>query len=236
MTRLKELDRLKDQFIARVGHELRTPITNLKLYLELLDRGRPDRQSDYRAVLHREANRLRRLVDSFMEMLQLQADAGTLVQVPTDMHRVVTELLEEYAAAAVEQELTIDYQPDERLPLALADPIAMNRVVSILLENALNYTPHGGLVSVTTAVQTDADRAWVTLTVRDTGSGFLPEEIPYLFERFYRGEAARDFTKPGAGLGLSICKKIMDRLGGRITLDNVPGKGAALTVWLKPIG
>ncbi|HLF24995.1 MAG TPA: ATP-binding protein [Anaerolineae bacterium] len=233
MTRLKELDRLKDRFIARVGHELRTPIANVKLYLELLERGKPERQAEYRVILHREANRLRRLVDSFIEMLLLESDAEPIALAPTNLHRIMVDLLNPHYPTALEQGLSIEYRPDPELPPALADSAAVSRAVSILLENALNYTPRGGKISVTTSTQVYADKDWVTLTVRDTGAGFLPEELPQLFARFFRGDAARDFTKPGVGLGLSICKTLVDKLGGRITVDNQPGQGAALTIWLK---
>jgi signal transduction histidine kinase len=118
----------------------------------------------------------------------------------------------------------------------MTDPALFVRALSILLENAFNYTPRGGWVMVTTEARRQDNRDWVTLSVQDSGPGISIEEIPHLFERFYRGKAAEDYATPGVGLGLAICKAIVDKLGGRITVESQAGSGATFTVWLRPAG
>jgi signal transduction histidine kinase len=102
------------------------------------------------------------------------------------------------------------------------------------LTNAINYTPPGGLITVTIAPRQHDGQDWATFTVKDTGPGIAPIDLPHLFERFYRGEVGRKSGAPGTGLGLAISSKIVDRLGGHITIESRPGQGAAFTVWLKP--
>jgi two-component system sensor histidine kinase BaeS len=100
------------------------------------------------------------------------------------------------------------------------------------MTNALAYTPADGYVTVQTAVQLVDNQPWVTLTVRDTGPGISAEDLSHIFERFYRGAAARDYRTPGTGLGLSISQAIITRLGGRLTVDSSLGQGAVFTIWL----
>jgi two-component system sensor histidine kinase BaeS len=102
------------------------------------------------------------------------------------------------------------------------------------MTNAINYTPTGGLVTLSTAVQPQDGTDWVTVTIRDTGNGIPPHEVPHLFERFFRGTISRKVGVPGTGLGLAICKEIVEQMGGHITLESQAGQGAAFTVWLRP--
>lgn len=233
ITHLKELDRLKDQFVSRIGHELRTPVANIKLYLELLERGKPDKYAQYVETLLRETDRLRRLIDGFLEMAQI--DAGVVVVHPThvDLNHLAADLIAGRMNLAAERGLTIEPHVDPHLPLAYTDLTLIAQVMSTMLDNALNYTPHGGRITSTTAVRRHADRDWITFSVQDTGPGLSSEEITHIFERFYRGEAARDFKVPGAGLGLSIAQEIIKQLDGRITVESEPREGATFTMWLK---
>ncbi|HKZ84977.1 MAG TPA: PAS domain S-box protein [Anaerolineae bacterium] len=235
ITLRKELDRLKNQFVSRIGHELRTPVANVKLYLDLLEHGKPDKREQYRHILLRETERLRRLIEGFLEMSQLDAGAIPIHLVPADLNRLVVDLVSGRSAVAAERGLTLTHHPAPDLPQALADPALLAQVLSKLLENALNYTPRGGCITVTTAVRDQADQDWITCSVQDVGPGISPEDMLHLFERFYRGEAARDFTTPGVGLGLAICKAIVDRLGGRLTAESWVGGGTVFTVWLRPV-
>jgi signal transduction histidine kinase len=109
----------------------------------------------------------------------------------------------------------------------------LSQVVANLLTNALQYTPRGGVL-VSTARREDDGRIWCALSVRDTGLGIAPEEHPRIFERFYRGEGSRRVRAPGTGLGLAICSEIVERHGGKITLESQPGEGSCFTVWLPP--
>ena len=114
------------------------------------------------------------------------------------------------------------------------DRALVAKAIGHLLDNALYYTPHGGHIHLTTALHSDAGQEWITAAVQNDGPGISAEELPHIFERFYRGEAARDYKVPGAGLGLSIAEAIATTLGGRLTVDSVPDQSVTFTLWLKP--
>jgi signal transduction histidine kinase len=121
------------------------------------------------------------------------------------------------------------------VPLVQASVNFVSQILSNLLTNATQYTPPGGQIVVSTARRVRADKLWVTFTVKDTGPGISAEDLPRLFERFYRGEVGRRSGAPGTGLGLAICRDMVDKLGGQITIASEPGQGTAFTVWLKPV-
>lgn len=231
ITHLKELARLKDAFASQIGHELRTPITNIRLYHDLLAR-KPQDLARYMKVLQRETNRLENLVEGFIEISLLNADAFPIKPTLVDCGQVVTQLAQRYEEIAQQQQITLAtyLQPD--LPWVLADPNLLHQALHKLLENALHYTPTGGQVSIATAVTLRDGSEWITCCITDTGPGITMAEQPYLFERFYRGKTPQEFNVPGAGLGLPISHEIISKLGGHITLVSEPGQGAAFTVWL----
>ena len=231
---LEHLDRLKDQFIANINHELRTPLTNIELYVTLLEHGRPEKQDGYLRTLHHEMDRLEKLIEDLLEFSQLDLSSGPIQVAPTDLNRLAVALVADRSTLAGDRGLLLDCLPDPDLPPALADPDKIDQAVSNLVANAMNYTPRGGSVTLITAVRRWADSEWVTLSVGDTGPGISAEEMPHLFERFFRGEASLRFNVPGTGLGLAICKELVEWMGGRITVESQPGQGAAFTVWLKP--
>ncbi|HZY42736.1 MAG TPA: HAMP domain-containing sensor histidine kinase, partial [Anaerolineae bacterium] len=231
--RLQELDRAKDQFVSNVSHELRTPLANIKLYLSLLERGKPDKYGEYLQTLRREQGRLEKMIDDLLDLSRLDLGVTRIEPVPTQLDHLLRQLVADRVNLAIERGLTLDYEAASDLPLALVDPERLTEVVTNLVTNAINYTPSGGSVLVQVDVKS-SDDPWVTFTVRDTGPGVSAKDLPHLFERFYRGEVGRRASAPGTGLGLAISKEIIDRLGGRITVESEPGYGAAFTVWLRP--
>lgn len=232
ITRQKELDRLKDQFVSNVSHELRTPLANVMLHIGLLTRGRPERRDIYLRTLQREAERLRKMIEDLLDLSKLDRGVMPIRLASTDVHQLLESLVLDRAALAAQRGLTLQYQPAPDLPMAVTDGSKLTQVISNLLTNALNYTPSGGEVSVSSALQRTADRRWLTIQVRDTGPGIAAKDLAHLFKRFYRGEAGRTTDAPGAGLGLAISHEIVQRLGGRITVISEPGHGAAFTIWL----
>ena len=231
----KELERLKDEFVSNVSHELRTPIANVKLYISLLTRGKPEKYDAYLQTLRREAARLEKLIEDLLDLSRLDLGRQPIVLTPTDVNQLTAQLIADRTALAASHQLLIDYRADSPLVLAQADPAMLNQVVSNLLTNAINYTPAGGVITVTTAARERDEQTWITITIHDTGPGISPHDRTRLFERFFRGEAGRKSGAPGTGLGLAISAQIMSKLNGSITLDSPPGDGAAFTVWLKPI-
>jgi PAS domain S-box-containing protein len=233
ITHLKELDRLKDQFVTRIGHELRTPVASVLLTLDLLERGKPDKREQYLRTLRGEAIRLRKLVEGFLELAELDASDNLFRLDLLNLNQLATDVITRTMHGVAERSLSLDYQADRSLLPILSDTMWMSRVLSILLDNALNYTPRGGHILCATGVRHAHDQVWVTFSVQNTGPGIPPEDMPRLFERFYRGRAADNYSTPGAGLGLAICKAVVEKMGGRITVESQPQEGATFTVWLK---
>ena len=232
--RLKALDHVKDQFVSRVSHELRTPIANIQLYLNLLDRGKPEKRADYMQTLRQESARLNKMIEDLLDISHLDMGKTEFHFAPTDVNRLVAALVIERKPEALELGLTLQHILAPNLPQVHADLPLVMQAFTNLLSNALNFTLRGGTVTCSTEACRYADRDWVTITVKDTGPGIAADELAQLGERFFRGRAARNYRVPGTGLGLAIGKEIIDRHGGRLTIDSEVGQGASFTIWLRP--
>jgi two-component system phosphate regulon sensor histidine kinase PhoR len=232
ITRLKELEHLKSQFTSRIGHELRTPLTNLIIYLDLLEHGKAERREKYLATLNREADRLRRLIEGFLRISELDALTAPPQLIALSLNEIVAGLLLKQRGVAASRQVELEPQLDPTLPRVLAEPSLLAEAIERLLDNAVNYTPNGGHIAVASTVVTIDQQRRVVLKIADSGPGFSPADQLHLFERFYRGEAARDYATPGAGLSLSICQTIVKLLGGSLTVENEAGQGAVITLWL----
>ncbi|MCX6032835.1 MAG: PAS domain S-box protein [Chloroflexi bacterium] len=230
--KLKELDQLKSQFVANVSHELRTPLTNIKVYLHLLERGKPEKHAQYMTTLHSETNHLEHLIEDLLDISRLDQGKIRIRLAAVDVNRVMAMLVDARALLVKQAGLTLEVLPQPELPPALADADRLMQVLINLIANAVNYTPTGGSLVLSSGLQRSDGQTWVTLTVRDTGLGITPEDQAHIFERFYRGEAARQSATPGTGLGLAICQEIMQRHGGQITVESQVGQGSTFTVWL----
>lgn len=229
---LQELDRLKDEFISNINHELRTPFANIKLYLTLLERGKPEKYDFYMQTLHREVARLEKIIEDLLDFSSLDQGQAKVEAVPTRVDQTLSWLITDRSVVAAEHGLTLTYEPSPTSLAALASPALLSQVISNLLTNAIHYTPAGGAVAVTSSIARDQTRDWVVVSVRDTGLGISAVDLPHLFERFYRGEVGRKSSAPGTGLGLAISKEIVERLGGHLTVDSESGHGATFHVWL----
>ncbi|MBI5566347.1 MAG: PAS domain S-box protein, partial [Chloroflexi bacterium] len=234
ITRQKEVDRLKDEFVANVSHELRTPLANVKLYLGMLVHGQPEKREQYLQTLLRESTRLGNLIENLLNLSQLDMRQLPITLAPTDVNQLIAQLVLDRAALIAERRLLLENRLAANLPPAQANAALVIQIMSNLITNAAHYTPPGGSITLSTGHRQRSDRNWVTLTVKDTGPGITAKDSPHLFERFYRGEAGRKSGTPGTGLGLAICREIAGQLGGDITLDSPPGQGAIFTVWLQP--
>ncbi|MEW5986457.1 MAG: ATP-binding protein [Chloroflexota bacterium] len=235
ISRLKEVDRLKGQFIANVSHELRTPLTNIKTYHVLLARGRPEKLPQYLLVLEKETERLARLIEDLLQFARLDGRAALAKQIPTEVSGLITEVVNSFEAKAEDKEIELRMQLPRHLPKVMGDAHQLDQVITNLLGNALAYTPEGGRVVVSAGVGEGQRSSQVWLRVADTGLGVHPQEVPHLFDRFYRGKAAEESGAPGTGLGLAICREIVDRHNGRIEVTSREGGGTIFTVWLPAV-
>jgi PAS domain S-box-containing protein len=232
-TRLHILSRAKDEFVSNVSHELRTPISNLKLYIDLL-RIRPENQARYLETLERETNRLEGMIESLLMLSRLDQDRVSFRYQAVDLNDLVNEYVEDRRQLAASKGLRLELQITSGLPRVRADRTLIGQVLSILLTNALNYTPEGGVITVTTQTRQENGHAWAGISVKDTGRGIPEEEQKQLFTRFFRGYAAREAEVAGTGLGLAISKEIITRHQGNIEVNSlgVPGMGTQFDVWL----
>jgi signal transduction histidine kinase len=228
----REANQIKTQFVSDVSHELRTPLTNIRLYLELLETGQRARFASYLDTLQRETDRLVTLIEDLLTISRIDAGTSAPNPISLDLNRLAQSLVEDRRRLFSARELKLEFKPETPLSSIFADERMLTQVVANLLTNALNYTPPGGRVTISTCESLQEGMDWVTLTVMDTGLGIRPEDRERIFERFFRGSAAREGGKPGTGLGLAICKEILERHGGRITFNSEPGKGSSFTIWL----
>ena len=231
ITPIRELERTKSQFITNISHEFRTPLATAKLYAELARR-QPDRQARSLHALDAELDHLTALVEDILEVARI--DAGRLDLQPRviSLNDLVTSAVERHQPLAEEKGLHIERHLAEAEPVVKVDPQRIEQVLDNLLGNAIRYTPSGGRIAVSTGTTETEGRPWATFTVSDTGIGIPEDELPHIFERFFRGKEPRRMQVSGTGLGLSIVKEIVERHCGFVTVESEGGKGSAFTVWL----
>jgi PAS domain S-box-containing protein len=236
VTHLAALDRMKSRFVANVSHELRTPVTTIKLYAHLM-RQYPERWREYLLPLAHEADHQARLVEEILQISRMEAGRLEIVAAPTSLDELTRGIVAGHQVLAQEKGLTLEYHlstDGERGagPVALIDPERMMQAMNNLVGNAIRYTLLGGAVTISTGEQEAGDRRWATMTVTDTGIGIPEDELPYIFERFFRGEEPREMQPAGTGLGLSIAREIVELHGGHVTVESEKGVGSVFTIWL----
>jgi PAS domain S-box-containing protein len=230
--RLRELDGLKDEFVALVSHELRTPLTSICGYLELLQEEADqltDEHASFVTVLDRNAHRLLRLVNDLLFVAQVDAGRLALDREPLRLDDLADEAVAAARPFADEKGVELSFSV-ERPPSVDGDRGRLAQLLDNLVSNALKFTPAGGKVDVRVAAQDG--RALVT--VSDTGIGIAPDEVERLFERFYRASTATERAIPGTGLGLAISRAIVDAHDGTVSVESQVGVGTTFRVVLPP--
>ena len=225
------MDRIKACFVANVSHQLRTPVTTIKLYAHLMQQ-QSEKWAQYLAPLTQEADHQAQLVENILQISRIDAGRLEMNPKPAALNTLTGATVANYQLLARERGLTLKHKPARPGPVALVDVGWMTQVLSNLVMNAILYTPEGGTVSVSTGREKADDRVWATATVADTGMGIPGEEVPHIFERFFRGEKPQQMQISGTGLGLAIVKETVELHGGRITVESQAGRGSAFTVWL----
>jgi two-component system, sensor histidine kinase and response regulator len=228
--RLRELDRLKDEFVALVSHELRTPLTSIRGYLELVleeEDALTDEQRQFLGVVERNAHRLLALVGDLLFLAQIEAGKLSLEVGAVDLAAIAAESVETARPLAEEKGITVTLATG---PLALiaGDRARLAQLLDNLISNGIKFTPADGRVDV----RVRGERGQAVIEVRDTGMGIPDEEQDHLFERFFRTAKATEQAIPGTGLGLAISKAIVLAHGGRITFTSSEGSGTTFRVSL----
>ncbi|UXZ53388.1 HAMP domain-containing histidine kinase [Halomonas sp. 7T] len=227
---LKEKDAQRRQLIAQVSHDLRTPLASMQGYIESLqlrrDRLSPEEQDRFLTIALKEGRRLSRLVDELFELAALEAREKQPVPEPFPLAELVHDVVQKHRPAAYESQLTLSLSGDPELPLAYADLAMTERVLDNLISNAIAYSPAGSGINVVVG-QTGGEPE---VCVKDSGPGIAEQDLPHIFEPFYRGDASGDSGH--AGLGLAIARRIMMLQGGDIRVENLATGGACFCIRL----
>jgi two-component system sensor histidine kinase BaeS len=226
----RDRDRSRE-FLADVSHELRTPITSLRMFVELLQGPAGDDPATRSEFLESSAGQLGRLdwlAQNLLELSKLDSGLVLLDLRPDDLRASVESATEQVLPAAERRGVSLVCRLPESPVRTLHDPQRIGQVVTNLVGNAVKFTPRGGAVTV----ELESRRDGAAIVVRDTGEGIPADELPHIFERFYRGARATEARSAGSGLGLAIVKSIVDMHGGRIGVESRLGTGSTFTVVL----
>lgn len=250
LTRLRHLETVRRDFVANVSHELRTPLASVKLMAETLQaaiKRDPQAARTFAQRIEAEVDSLAQLVNELLELSRIESGRAPLRLTPTDMGEVAAETVERARALAEHQgvrlQLAWDGKACESLPLALADGPRISQVLLNLIHNAIKFTPKGGTITVGVERAPDEENA-LMLWVRDTGVGISEEDLPRIFERFYKVDRARTRGAPdpqvhvsgGTGLGLAIARHLVETHGGRIWAESKQGRGSTFRFTLPIAG
>lgn len=226
-----ELEEERRFVIAAVAHDLRTPLFALRGYLEGIDQGiaqSPDKLAKYLAVCKEKSAQLDRLVEDLFTFTKIEYLEVELNRSAVDLKLVLQKAIDSLSPLARQKQIAITLNHSANDCTVIGDPHLLERAMNNLLDNAVRHTPsHGNIF-----VQCDKDGRNVTFAIRDTGPGFASEELGRVFEPLYRGESSRNRATGGAGLGLTISRRILRRHGGELIAGNAPDQGALLSGWI----
>jgi signal transduction histidine kinase len=226
--RQKELEALRRELIAWVGHDLRTPLASVRAMVEALADGvvdDPETVQRYLRNAKREIGALSLLIDDLFEMAQIDAGGLKLDRQPVSLSDLISDTLESFSEVAQAKGVYLDGEVAAGVDPVFCDARQIGRVLSNLVGNAVRHTPTGGQVRM----EARPVAAGVQVDVIDTGEGIAPEDLPHLFDQFYRVEKSRSRATGGAGLGLAIARGIVEAHGGHIQVDSQFGKGTTFS-------
>lgn len=224
ITKRKEVERMKTEFVSLVSHELRTPLTAIRGFAETIfdywDEITPEQRRKYLQIMLDESKRLSELVTDFLDITKLEAGSVEMTVAEVDLEALARRTADLFKTHANKPLFVVDVRPDARR--IWGDDEQLYRLLVNLGGNAAKYTPPGGKVTITAQAVGGLTR----LSVADEGPGIATADLPRLFEKFFRASDSVSRKTPGTGLGLTICKGIVDAHGGRLWVESAPGKGA----------
>jgi len=220
----------QSDLLSEVVHELRTPLTSIRGYSQMLllteDTGQ-GQKLEFAETIYREATRLGQIVNDFLDLARLESGRTHIAQEPVNMGEVISETLAILQPQAAERQVSIALQVPETLPILIGDPARLKQVMVNLVSNAVKYNHKGGRVDIEVQVGEDE----FNVAVQDTGRGIAEEDLPHIFEKFYRVDDPEQQIK-GTGLGLSIAKHIVEVHGGAMSVQSVWGQGSTFAFTL----
>lgn len=227
----RELERLRADLIAWVGHDLQTPLASMRAILEALEDGvvdDPQTVKRYLGTAQRDVRSLSVLIDDLFQMAQLDTGGIPLDRTESSLSDLISDTLESFSELALRQGVKLEGSVDSNVDPVMMDTQRIGRVLNNLIGNALRHTPAEGRVNV----HARRTASGVEVRVSDTGEGIRPEDLPHVFESFYRGEKSRSRSTGGAGLGLAISRGIVQAHGGEIKVQSETGRGSQFTFTL----
>lgn len=229
ITKEVEVDKLKSEFVSTVSHELRTPMTSIKGYADLMLMGAAGAMTEpqirYLKVIKNNADRLHMLVNDLLNISRIETGKTTLDLRPLDIPQVIEQVVEGHLRGRIQHEkkkLNVYTEISSSLPLVNADHAKVTQILTNLLDNAFNYTPPDGEIRVST----QADDRYVYIGVSDSGIGISKDNLPKIFDRFFRAEDEAVQKVPGTGLGLAIVRSLIEMHGGKLEVTSTMGKGS----------
>ncbi|QII49620.1 cell wall metabolism sensor histidine kinase WalK [Bacillus paralicheniformis] len=231
MTEERRLDKLRKDFIANVSHELRTPISMLQGYSEaIVDdiASSEEEKKEIAQVIYDESLRMGRLVNDLLDLARMEAGHISLNVEPVELREFFERVFRKFYGVAGDKEITLSHNLDLHEAKFVFDPDKMEQVLTNLIDNAIRHTNAGGTVHV----DVQSAQSGLKIAVKDSGSGIPEEDLPFIFERFYKADKARTRGKGGTGLGLAIVKNIVDAHNGSITVHSMLNEGTSFTFYI----
>jgi two-component system phosphate regulon sensor histidine kinase PhoR len=231
VTRIKQLEGLRRDFVANVSHELKTPLTSIKAFAETLARGAindPEHNLEFVRCIEEQADRLHQLIRDLLSLARIESGRSAFEITDLQVSSAVADCIARYGRVAEEKQVMLRSTGADASLRVRADAEALGQIIGNLVDNAVSHTPSGGSVTITWSERD----GFVELEVIDTGIGIDVGEHERVFERFYRVDAARSRAMGGTGLGLSIVKHLAESFGGSVAVESELGKGATFFVRL----
>ena len=229
VTRFKDLDQVKNEFIATASHDLKNPLTTIAGFSTLLGQAGPlnEQQKDFVSRIQGAARTMSELVQNMMSLAQMDLDATKKYE-PVEIGNLLSEMENEFTSQAQLKQQILSFAPSTTLVHVNGDPLQMRQLFRNLIGNALKYTPKGGAIILTTKMNEDQ----ALIEVKDNGYGIPSSDLPFIFNRFYRVRSGKNGEEEGNGLGLAIVKSIVEHHGGQISVESEPQKGTSFSISL----
>jgi two-component system sensor histidine kinase ResE len=231
MTEERQLEKMRKDFIANVSHELRTPISMLQGYSEAIVDDIAQTQEEKKEmarVIYDESLRMGRLVNELLDLARMEAGHIELTIEEVNLEAFINRIIHKFQGMAKDNGIRLSAVIKDDIPTASLDPDRIEQVLTNLIDNAMRHTPNGGLIELNVT----SEEKGITIEVKDSGSGIPEEDLPFVFERFYKADKARTRGKSGTGLGLAIAKNIIEAHRGTISVQSKFGQGTTFSCWL----
>lgn len=231
ISQLEQQEQIRREFVTNVAHEIKTPLAVMQGFTETMIDGlvkTEQERDEYLQNILDEINRLKRLVNELLDLKRMEEGHFDFDQAPCDLREIISQVQRKLGQLAVEKGIHLEINLEKKLPLVICNSDRIERVLINLIANAIRHTPTGGKIAL--YVTTKANQ--VHLRISDTGEGIAPEDLPLIWERFYKGDKSRTRSQGGTGLGLAIVKQIVEGHGGQINVESKLKEGTTFNIVL----